>query len=43
MKVMQFSVYYVRLQLAVMFGIHRTLYPMDIRWRWRFWRENNQV
>ncbi len=39
MKLVQFSMYYVKLQLTVLLGLSQTLLPMDINWRWRFWRQ----
>jgi hypothetical protein len=32
-----FWFYYVKLRIAVSLGIHRTVNPLDIEWRWRNW------
>ncbi len=37
MKLILFSVYYSRLRLSVMLGMHETYRPLDLEWRWRFW------
>jgi hypothetical protein len=34
-KSVTFGFYYVRLRLAVVFGLHRTANPLDVAWRWR--------
>ena len=43
MRVIQFSMYYMKLQMGVMFGFHHTSYPLDINWRWRFWQQRNNA
>ncbi|HQZ95296.1 MAG TPA: hypothetical protein PLP21_03205 [Pyrinomonadaceae bacterium] len=43
MKMIQFSMYYVKLQFTVAFGLYRTSLPMDVNWRWRFWQQRNNA
>lgn len=41
MKVVEFSLYYLKLKFSVAFGLYRTSLPMDINWRWRFWQQRH--
>lgn len=43
MKVIQFSVYYVKLHLSVALGFHHTSHPLDLHWRWRLWQQRNDA
>ena len=43
MQLIQFSMYYVKLQMTVVFGVYQTSLPMDIGWRWRFWQHRYQA
>lgn len=43
MKVIQFLMYYLKLQLTVVLGFYRTSLPMDINWRWHFWQHRYQA
>jgi hypothetical protein len=38
MKVILFSLYYSGLLFRVMLGIHRTINPLGLGWRWNNWR-----
>ena len=42
MKMIQFSMYYFKLQLSVMLGLYHTSHPMNVNWRWQFWQQRNQ-
>jgi hypothetical protein len=37
MKVFLFSLYYARLLIGVAFGVHQTIHPMSVKWRWQHW------
>ncbi|HEY0657771.1 MAG TPA: hypothetical protein VGD05_04825 [Pyrinomonadaceae bacterium] len=41
MKVILFLFYYSKLLLSVMFGIHQTLHPLGLKWRWEFWKSKH--
>ncbi len=38
MNVILFSMYYCKLQLSVLLGIHKTANPLDWNWRWNHWQ-----
>ena len=38
MKIVLFSLYYAKLQMAVQLGLHNTCYPLGLGWRWRYWK-----
>ena len=38
MKLISFSFYYTKFLLGVMLGVHRTVNPLNIKWRWNFWQ-----
>ena len=33
----QFAVYYVKLRVRVIRGLHRPQNPLGLKWRWRVW------
>ncbi len=37
MKVIKFALYYLKLRLSVLLGIHQTANPLSIAWRWNHW------
>ena len=37
MQVIQFSFYYVKLQLSLLTHLAQTALPTDIVWRWNYW------
>jgi len=37
MKIFLFSLYYARLIIAVGFGFHQTIHPLNVKWRWEHW------
>ncbi len=37
MKIIPFTLYYLKLQFSIAFGLHQTSHPLDLRWRWSFW------
>lgn len=39
MRIIQFSMYYIKLRLTVLVGLYETSLPMDANWRWHFWQE----
>jgi hypothetical protein len=43
MKIILFSLYYLKLRLTLLFGIHRTANPIDIKWRYRYWINKNET
>jgi hypothetical protein len=42
MKFIIFFFHYIRLLFEVAFGIHKTLHPLGIKWRWDHWRLNGR-
>jgi hypothetical protein len=38
MKIISFLLYYSKLRLEIMLGIHQTANPLDVKWQWKFWR-----
>ena len=38
MNLILFSMYYCKLQLSVLLGIHKTANPLDLSWRWQHWK-----
>ena len=43
MKLIMFSIYYVKLQVGVASGTYYTASPMSIAWRWRHWNRRYNV
>ena len=43
MQLIQFSMYYFKLQMTVAFGLYQTSLPMGIGWRWHFWQQRHQA
>ncbi|MCB1025825.1 MAG: hypothetical protein KDB79_15630 [Acidobacteria bacterium] len=43
LMLMGFGYYFIKLKLLVVFGLHHTANPLDLRWRWNYWkrRENS--
>jgi hypothetical protein len=39
MQLLSFLLYYSKLRMKVVLGIHPTSNPLNIRWRWNFWQE----
>ena len=39
MKVISFALYYCKLLLGVLFGVHKTVYPLKLSWRWSHWQD----
>lgn len=37
MRVILFLLYYLKLRLSVLFETHRTVNPLDLKWRWKYW------
>jgi hypothetical protein len=33
-----FLLYYLKLRVTVLLGIHQTSNPLDMKWRWNYWR-----
>lgn len=42
MRLILFTLYYVKLIIGVWLGIRQTDHPLDIRFRWRYWQKRNQ-
>jgi hypothetical protein len=40
MSVVLFSLYYIKLRLSVLLGIHKTVNPVSLKWRWKDWNYN---
>ena len=40
MNMILFWMYYCKLQLSVLLGIHQTANPLDWHWRWNHWQRN---
>jgi hypothetical protein len=38
MRVIPFLLYYCKLRVSTIVGIHQTSHPLDIKWRWRHWQ-----
>ncbi len=38
-KLLLFLVYYAKLRLRLLFGLHRTFRPVGMGWRWRYWQD----
>lgn len=43
MKYVFYSAYYVRLRLGVSIGSHRTVNPLGVQWRWRYWQSQQRL
>ncbi|MBK7705581.1 MAG: hypothetical protein IPJ30_07315 [Acidobacteria bacterium] len=43
MKVLFFSMYYVRLRFDVTVGRQRTSNPLGLQWRWRYWKSQQRL
>ncbi|MCC6327529.1 MAG: hypothetical protein IT174_03360 [Acidobacteria bacterium] len=43
MRVIRFAAYYIKLQVRVALGFHYTSHPLDIAWRWSFWRRMDEA
>jgi hypothetical protein len=41
MNVLSFTLYYLKLRIGVVFGVYKTFYPLGVRWRWKFWHQQN--
>jgi hypothetical protein len=41
-KTLQFVLYYPQLRLSVMLGLYQTPNPLDLKWRWNYWRHKNE-
>jgi hypothetical protein len=41
MKFIWFIFYYLSLRVRVLFRLHRTDNPLDIKWRWKRWRQRD--
>jgi hypothetical protein len=35
-RLLQFTIYYVRKRTSVLLGLHHTRNPLSIRWRWHY-------
>ncbi len=42
MRAILFSGYYCKLQLSVWLGIHQTVHPLGLNWRWKHWNSRYQ-
>ena len=42
MKLILFSIYYCKLYLSVAFGFYYTSLPLNVVWRWKYWKYNRQ-
>lgn len=42
MQVVLFSLYYCKLRLGAMLGVHRTANPLNLNWRWNYWQDKRQ-
>lgn len=40
MKVISFALYFIKLRLSVLLGIHKTVNPTGLKWRWNNWNYN---
>jgi hypothetical protein len=40
MKTISFLFYYIKLLFDVSVGLHPTANPLNIKWRWKFWKQN---
>ncbi|HEX8738053.1 MAG TPA: hypothetical protein VF721_22155 [Pyrinomonadaceae bacterium] len=38
MKIISFLSYYLKLRLRVSLGFHITANPVDLKWRWKYWK-----
>ncbi len=38
MQIFLFSLYYFKLLFKVQFGLHKTVNPLSIKWRWKHWK-----
>ncbi len=43
MKIIPFAFYFLRLHFDVAFGRHYTSHPLDLRWRWSFWKRRRDA
>jgi len=43
MKIFLFACYYLKLRLNILLGFHRTFNPLNIRWRWKYWRSKQSL
>jgi len=41
MKVILFFLYYCKLLMTVLLGIHKTNHPLSVSWRWNYWQNKN--
>lgn len=37
MNVCLFIIYFVKLRIKVFLGLHKTINPVYLSWRWRYW------
>lgn len=37
-----FWMYFVKLRLKVWFGFHRTMNPLNAKWRWKYWNDKRK-
>ena len=37
MRIISFTIYYIKLRVGVFLGLHLTANPIDLRWRWHYW------
>ncbi len=38
MEKLLFLLYYCKLRLSLLIGLHQTANPLNIKWRWRNWQ-----
>ncbi|MEZ5346469.1 MAG: hypothetical protein R2681_13045 [Pyrinomonadaceae bacterium] len=38
LKYIEFGIYYLKLRIAVWTGARKVEKPLDIKWRWEFWK-----
>jgi hypothetical protein len=38
MQVILFVFYYWNLRFRILFGIHKTVNPVSLKWRWQHWK-----
>jgi hypothetical protein len=41
MQIILFSLYYLKLRLSLLLGLHETIHPLDLGWRWKYWQKRN--
>lgn len=42
MRIIRFSLYYFFKLISVRLGVHQTSNPLELKWRWNYWRKKDE-